>query len=104
MLADCIIQLVPSSRGPLQALSAAIELSAVTSVRLLGLVLMSTSSRVSSRAREMWRQSAQAALERGDEVAAKVQVMVAETQVEKEMPKLSDSAEPQQLELPEVAQ
>eukprot|EP00438_Fugacium_kawagutii_P021826 Skav232617 [mRNA] locus=scaffold1260:12482:32717:+ [translate_table: standard] len=63
-----------------QALSAAIELSAATSPRLLGLVLMSTSSRVSSRARDIWRQSAQEALERGDEVAAKVQVMVAESQ------------------------
>ena len=55
----------------------------------LGVVLMSTSSRLSSRAREAWRSSAREALERGDKVLAKIQLMVADSQLEKEMFKLS---------------
>lgn len=64
-------------------MSAALDLP-----ELLGLVLMSTSSRVSSRAREGWRRSAQVARKQGQEAWAKIQEMVAESQIEKEMPKL----------------
>ena len=66
-------------------MSAALELDLP---ELQGLVLMSTSSRVSSRAREGWRRSAQVARKQGLEAWAKIQEMVAESQIEKEMPKL----------------
>ncbi len=72
-------------RQEVEALSAALELV----VPPLGVVLMSTSSRLSSRAREAWRSSAREALERGDKVLAKIQLMVADSQLEKEMSKLS---------------
>ena len=72
-------------RLKVEALSAALQLV----VPPLGVVLMSTSSRLSSRAREAWRSSAREAFERGDEVLAKIQLMVADSQLEKEMYKLS---------------
>ncbi|CAL1137920.1 unnamed protein product [Cladocopium goreaui] len=77
------VVLLGHSLGGMIALSAALDLP-----ELLGLVLMSTSSRVSSRAREGWRRSAQVARKQGQEAWAKIQEMVAESQIEKEMPKL----------------
>ena len=80
---DQLISSIFSLSEKCQALSAALDLP-----ELLGLVLMSTSSRVSSRAREGWRRSAQVARKQGQEAWAKIQEMVAESQIEKEMPKL----------------
>ena len=79
------VVLLGHSLGGMIALSAALQLV----VPPLGVVLMSTSSRLSSRAREAWRSSAREALQRGDEVLAKIQLMVADSQLEKEMYKLS---------------
>ena len=109
-MAFCTSFISSISSSKSQALSAALDLP-----ELQGLVLMSTSSRVSSRARQNWRRSAQVAREQGQEAWAKIQEMVAESQIEKEMPKLSrelrwqqgrkttsKSAEVEIVDLPEI--
>ena len=75
------------------SLGGIIAIQAALKLEVLGLVLMSTSSRVSSRAREQWRQRAEAAARQGFEAMADVQFMVSKMDLESQMSKLSRFSE-----------